>query len=679
MMLSIGLLLIAILGLSCLSTSIFKQQNLVMAQQYVQTIKSRNLVINLGNEVKTNATLTYPAVGKGPFPGVLLIQGAGVGRLSPEVAPYLSERGFAVLQYDKRGTNGLNHTIIDTNVWGNATVNDLIHDAEKALNVLIQQPEVDPKRISIIGHSDGTVITPRVAIDNSTQVKNIVMMGIVAQKFRDIVYYQHVNLPLAYATQVLDKNHTGFIPLQQIAKAPVLIRDILPPAISQSNNTKAITNTLAKELGTNGYVSIDRQLRPSLIKALENDTSLKWLDSKCNNLGGCSKWAISEFNIEPDLSIIGNVSKSTGILLLNGENDSQTPVQQAFLLQQRLTDVNHPDHALITYSNLGHVFYPSSQWSTSFGPFEPYVLADIYTWLASHSGLSHYITTPTSTGANRSTGGIFPIFTHNTNKTSSNETQVLQSTTNIVKLLADMVQNRLHDATNLLELTSTDPEVKNTSLVGDISKAYMGLPGNMDIQGRKTAKDILNRDEDFGSVYFTTSKGDVYFGEPYADQKQLPKLNYADRDWYKGVTSTNHTYISSIFTSASIHEPATAIAVPVYNKAIGIDNTTKSHLSGYWVGVLDLRSISESIKKLDLNQNDRILIVDHTGTIINSHSGLQNTTSTIPMPTESIKSVLAGDAGSKIEIINGIHILTNFQPFNVGTHIWGIVLVHPYH
>ena len=62
----------------------------------------------------------------------------------------------------------------------------------------------------------------------------------------------------------------------------------------------------------------------------------------------------------PNLSIIGNVSKSTGILILNGENDTQTPVQQAFLLQQRLTELNHPDHTLITYPNLGHVFYPSS-------------------------------------------------------------------------------------------------------------------------------------------------------------------------------------------------------------------------------------------------------------------------------------------------------------------------------
>src|SRR5437588_4530528 len=90
--------------------------------------------------------------------------------------------------------------------------------------------------------------------------------------------------------------------------------------------------------------------------------------------------------------------------MLNGENDSLTPVQQAFLLQQRLTEVNHPDHTLITYQNLGHQFYPSSQWSTGIGPFEEYVLPDIYSWLEAHFGLSHSSVTTTSTvGANTNT------------------------------------------------------------------------------------------------------------------------------------------------------------------------------------------------------------------------------------------------------------------------------------
>jgi len=83
---------------------------------------------------------------------------------------------------------------------------------------------------------------------------------------------------------------------------------------------------------------------------------------------------------------------STNILILNGENDIRTPVQQAFLLQQRLTEVNHPDHTLITYPNLGHAFYSSSQWSTGIGPIEPYVLADLYSWLESHSGITNSTT-----------------------------------------------------------------------------------------------------------------------------------------------------------------------------------------------------------------------------------------------------------------------------------------------
>jgi hypothetical protein len=109
----------------------------------------------------------------------------------------------------------------------------------------------------------------------------------------------------------------------------------------------------------------------------------------------------------PNLGIIGNISKSTGILILNGENDSQTPVQQAFLLQQRLTEVNHPDHTLVTYPNLEHVFYPSSQWMIGIGPIQQYVLADLYAWLEAHSGLSHsYVTTPTASATEANTSSL---------------------------------------------------------------------------------------------------------------------------------------------------------------------------------------------------------------------------------------------------------------------------------
>ncbi len=346
-----GLLLISTLALSCLSTSIFRQQDGALAQQNIQTIKYRNLVIDLGNGVKTTAQLTLPSIGKGPFPSVLLIHGSGAvdqnetlaKNAKPfwQIAQYISERGFAVLRYDKRGV-GANNTILDTNVWGNTTANDLIQDSKKALDVLIQQPEVDPKRISIIGHSEGTLYAPRVAIDNSTNVKNIILMGVLAQNPVKVAeYYQDVSLPLEYAAQVLDKNHTGLISIQQIANDPFVRQLLMPPSIIhiflRTNDTKVITTALAKGFNTSGYINIEKQFRPLMVKAYENITAFNLL--KCNYVGICPILMRSLDNMIPNLSIIGNVSKTTGILLLNGENDSQTPVQQAFLLQQRITEV----------------------------------------------------------------------------------------------------------------------------------------------------------------------------------------------------------------------------------------------------------------------------------------------------------------------------------------------------
>ena len=264
----------------------------------------------------------------------------------------------------------------------------------------------------------------------------------------------------------------------------------------------------------------------------------------------------------------------------------------------------------------------------------------------------------------------------------------------MVKLLADMVENRLHGAFVLLEITSVDPVVQKTPFAYSISKVYMGIPGNLDLQKRRIAQDILSKDRDFGSVYFTMPNGNIYIGEPFSNQKQLPRLNYADRDWYKGVTALNNTYIISVFVSASIHAPATVIAVPVYNTgaAVGGSNNNsntgsaiRSPLSGYWVGVLDLRSIDEILKKLNFAQNERILVVDDNGTaIVDSYgNNIQNRNTTTIMAIKPLlqmkefKNILNGNVTSRIEIINGIKTFVMYEPFKVGTHRWGIILTEP--
>ena len=50
---------------------------IVHALSDLQTTKYRNMVIDLGNGLKTNARLNLPANGEGPYPAVLLVPGSG--------------------------------------------------------------------------------------------------------------------------------------------------------------------------------------------------------------------------------------------------------------------------------------------------------------------------------------------------------------------------------------------------------------------------------------------------------------------------------------------------------------------------------------------------------------------------------------------------------------------------
>ena len=394
--LKILLILSIILSLYSISLLLSGNNFTILAQQDLETIKYRNMVIDLGNGVKTNAQVTIPAIGNGPFPGVLLVQGSGAidmyTRPEVQIAKYLSERGFAVLRYDKPGV-GLNSTIIDSNAWGNLTFDNMKQNAEKALSVLLQQPEVNAtKKATLIGHSEGTNFPPRVAVDNPDKVRNIVLMSPVAGKWRtDVIYYQEVAKPLLYAENILDKGHLGQISVKEASKDPIfqtlvggnLTQLLLNPANFTDNNR---TGTLPEQKNNTNddLISIEGVLKPALVREYENETSpsTSLLSAKCI-AAYCPSYGKSFSALPSVIGMIGNVSSSTSILILEGQNDSQTPLRQELLLQQRLTEVNHPDHQIIVYPDLGHTFVPSNQWITSYGQLPEYVLRDMYEWLTS--------------------------------------------------------------------------------------------------------------------------------------------------------------------------------------------------------------------------------------------------------------------------------------------------------
>ncbi|HYF98722.1 MAG TPA: alpha/beta fold hydrolase [Candidatus Saccharimonadales bacterium] len=377
------------------------------AQSELQTTKYKNMVIDLGNGLETNARLNIPATGDGPFPAVLLVHGTGPLDMNEtldfihidketgiieypparpffQIAEYLSERGFVVLQYDKRGV-GANFTILNNDVWQNITIDDLKQDAGKALDLLIQQPEVDANHVTLIGHSEGTIIVPRVAMDNPEKVDNIVLMGSVAQNLRELLYFQLVTNRILYTQQVLDDNNDVLVSVQEVSANPLFTSLVGNQTLLLTQNITTANKTIIAEqlspqynINNDTFISINDEIKPRLIDGL-NTIGVITPEGKC---GFCPIWITSHYTLTPTLNIISKVPSDISILIQQGKNDSQTPIQQALLLQQKLTEVRHPDHTLITYPDLGHVFYPSSKWLTADGPMEQKVLEDLFGWLS---------------------------------------------------------------------------------------------------------------------------------------------------------------------------------------------------------------------------------------------------------------------------------------------------------
>lgn len=111
-------------------------------------------------------TLTVPH-GAGPFPVVIMITGSGPQDRDETllghkpflvIADHLSRNGIAVLRYDDRGVGDSKGS------FAGATSDDFATDAEAAVTFVKTRKEIDAKRIGLLGHSEGGLVAPIVAV-----------------------------------------------------------------------------------------------------------------------------------------------------------------------------------------------------------------------------------------------------------------------------------------------------------------------------------------------------------------------------------------------------------------------------------------------------------------------------------------------------------------------------------
>lgn len=115
-----------------------------------------------GGAGSLRGTLSAPP-GRDPAPGVLLLAGSGpLDRdgnhrrmrldISRQLAIALRAAGFASLRYDRRGIAASDGTFLATGLHDNRA------DAAAALTALRGQPEVDPAKVYVLGHSEGAIL-----------------------------------------------------------------------------------------------------------------------------------------------------------------------------------------------------------------------------------------------------------------------------------------------------------------------------------------------------------------------------------------------------------------------------------------------------------------------------------------------------------------------------------------
>ena len=123
-------------------------------------------------------TLTIPS-GKGPFPAVIMITGSGSQDRDETlfghkpffvIADNLTRRGVAVLRVDDRGVGG------STGDARKSTTADFATDVAAGIAFLKTRADINPKKIGLIGHSEGGVIAPILAA-RSSDVAFIVLMA----------------------------------------------------------------------------------------------------------------------------------------------------------------------------------------------------------------------------------------------------------------------------------------------------------------------------------------------------------------------------------------------------------------------------------------------------------------------------------------------------------------------
>lgn len=272
------------------------------------------------------------------------------------MADHLTKNGIAVLRFDDRGTAE------STGDFGTATSLDFATDVESAIMYLQTRKEINKNQIGLIGHSEGGIIAPMVAV-KSKDISFIVLLAGTGIRGDQLLLLQQelIGKALGVSEEELQKT-------KSINKAAFDI-------VIKSTNIKSLKTELTN------YIEQTLKDNPESEKpaGMSDDDFIKL---QVNQL--TSPWM--QYFIKYNPAIILEKVKCP-VLAINGEKDLQVPAKVNLeTIKKALEKGGNKKVTIKELPNLNHLFQECntgspSEYATIEQTFSPIALTEITNWI----------------------------------------------------------------------------------------------------------------------------------------------------------------------------------------------------------------------------------------------------------------------------------------------------------
>jgi acetyl esterase/lipase len=350
--------------------------------------------IDFGQGWVTEGELTYPSHAKGRLPVVVMLHGSGhndMNQTLPEgkgstfvpLAQAAGREGFATLRFNKRGVTGIG-PVESTDPAQLAPENPysrIQQDAAAAIRFAARSPKVDPSRIFLLGHSEGTNVAANLASDPKRygipKPAGVIEMGVVGLDIEQLLTLQIYGRLLLQLHDEFDVDADGKLTATEarngLTAQPEEAADQFRSVLLDGDKVLASTDT-----NHDGQVAIDAEAGPVLRRSTGIDDY--------PNVPGLDQPLVDYLN---DIARFPTVSQalptfSGPTLMLNGENDLQTPARAALVADAAVAAAGNKDHKIVIYPGMAHTMNITPKFFPEFGEPDHQVVTEIRSWLRSH-------------------------------------------------------------------------------------------------------------------------------------------------------------------------------------------------------------------------------------------------------------------------------------------------------